>query len=290
MRTGNSFAEQREAELQSWLDHKVFDVVKKKVADKDRVMRARWVLTWKSTGKAKARLRVLGFQDPDLTEVPPDSPTLSAQAEALILQCGSSNKWMLVSGDIMTAFLSGDGEYRNIFTLPPDDVRDILKLSPESMLSLRKAVYGLVNAPKKWWDRLKRSLQNHGFSSCALDPCAFVTGHVDDLLGGGDEVFDRTMLEVKRKFHFGAWDVGAMMFRARQLTQMANHEIMIDKDHQVHARAATDRSLEVRQKPHLKGCLTAKEVTSYRGGRGGIRWLIVAVHNFPSTKEALATE
>ena len=37
-------------------------------------MRARWVLTWKSTGKAKTRLCVLGFQNPDLTEVPRDSP------------------------------------------------------------------------------------------------------------------------------------------------------------------------------------------------------------------------
>ena len=64
----------KEAELQLSLDHKVCDVVNKKVADKDRVMRARWVLTWKSTGKAKARLCVLGFQDPFLTEVPQDSP------------------------------------------------------------------------------------------------------------------------------------------------------------------------------------------------------------------------
>ena len=39
--------------MQSWLDHKVFDVVNKKVADKDRVMRARWVLTWKSTGNPR---------------------------------------------------------------------------------------------------------------------------------------------------------------------------------------------------------------------------------------------
>ena len=45
-------------------------------------MRARWVLTWKSIGKAKARLCMLGFQDPDLTEVPRDSPTLSAASEA----------------------------------------------------------------------------------------------------------------------------------------------------------------------------------------------------------------
>ena len=60
----------REAELHSWLDHKVFDVVNKNVADKGRVMRARWVLTWKSTCKAMARRCVLGFQDPDFTEVP----------------------------------------------------------------------------------------------------------------------------------------------------------------------------------------------------------------------------
>ena len=44
---------------QSWPDYKVFVVVNKSVAGKGRVMRARWVLTRKSTGKAKARLCVL---------------------------------------------------------------------------------------------------------------------------------------------------------------------------------------------------------------------------------------
>ena len=133
------FRSAKEAELQSSLDHTVFHVANKTVTDKDRVMRARWVLMWKSTGKAKARLDVLGFQDPDLTEVPRDSSTLLTQAEALVLQCVASNKWKLVSGGIKTAFLSGDEEHRNIFNLPPDDVRDILKFSPESMLRLRKA-------------------------------------------------------------------------------------------------------------------------------------------------------
>ena len=71
---------------QSWLDHLVFDLVKNKFVDQERVMRARWILTWKSIGKAKARLCVLGFQDPDLTEVHRDSPTLSAASEALTMQ------------------------------------------------------------------------------------------------------------------------------------------------------------------------------------------------------------
>lgn len=71
---------------------------------------------------------------------------------------------------------SGDEDIRNIFISPPDDVRQMLNLDHETVLRLRKAVYGLVNAPKKWWDRLKTSLVEHGFTSCALDPCAFVLG------------------------------------------------------------------------------------------------------------------
>ena len=70
------FRKAKELEVQSWLDHRVLDLVKKKFVDQERVMRARWVLTWKSSGKAKARLCVLGFQDPDLTDVSRDSPTL----------------------------------------------------------------------------------------------------------------------------------------------------------------------------------------------------------------------
>ena len=227
----------KELELQSWLDHRVFDLVKKKFVDQERVMRARWVLTWKSTGKAKARLCVLGFQDPDLTEVPRDSPTLSAASEALIMQWVASHKYRLVSGDTKTAFLSGDEDIRNIFISPPDDVRQMLNLDHETVLRLRKAVYGLVNAPKKWWDRLKTSLIKQGFTSCALDPCALVLRksgkihgvlgvHVDDVIGGGDEVFDRIMTAVRKEFDFGAWDVGNFWFKGRQISQMPNGEIV----------------------------------------------------------------
>ena len=130
-----------ELELQSWLDHRVFDLVKKKFVDQERIMRARWVLTWKSSGKAEARLGVLGFQDPDLTEVPRDSPTLSTASEVLILQWIASHKYRLISGDIKTAFLSGDEDVRNIFIAPPDDVRQMLNVDHDTVLRLRKAVY-----------------------------------------------------------------------------------------------------------------------------------------------------
>ena len=75
----------------------------------------------KGGGRAKstkARLCVLGFQDAEKTEVPRDSPTLSAASEALIMHWVASHKCRLISGDIKTAFLSGDEDIRNIFISP----------------------------------------------------------------------------------------------------------------------------------------------------------------------------
>ena len=60
----------------------------------------------KNEWKAKARLCVLGFQDPDLTKVPRDISTLSTASEALITQWVASHKYRLISGDLKTAFLS----------------------------------------------------------------------------------------------------------------------------------------------------------------------------------------
>ena len=90
------------------------------------------------------------------------------------MQWVASHKYRLISGNIKTAFLSGDEDARNIFISPPDDARQMHNVDHETVLRLRKAVYGLVNAPKKLWDRLKNSPIEHGLTSCALDPCAFV--------------------------------------------------------------------------------------------------------------------
>ena len=39
--------------------------------------------------------------------------------------------------------------------------------------------------------------------------------HVDDLIGGRDETFDRIMTAVRKEFDFGAWDVGNFRFKGR---------------------------------------------------------------------------
>ena len=48
--------------------------------------------------------------------------------------------------------------------------------------------------------------------------------HVDDVIGGGNETFDRIMTAVRREFDFGAWDVGNFRFKGRQISQMPSGE------------------------------------------------------------------
>ena len=212
-----------------------------------------------------------------------DSPTLSAASEALIVQWVASHKYGLIPGDIKTAFLSGYEDVRNIFISPPDDVRQMLNLDHEIVLRLRKAVYGLVNAPKKWWDTLKKWLIEHGFTSCALDPCAFVLRmsgkihgvlgvHVDDVIGGGDETFDRIMTAVRKEFDFEAWDVGNFRFKGRHISQMPNGEIVFDMEQYKRELEQIEVSKADKTKPER--ILNSKDHTQFRGGVGSLGWFV----------------
>ena len=49
--------------------------------------------------------------------------------------------------------------------------------------------------------------------------------HVDDVIGGGNEIFDRIMTTVRKEFELGAWDVGNFRFKGRQISQMPNGEL-----------------------------------------------------------------
>ena len=80
------FAAAKEAELACWLQTSALKPILRKHLNPDQILKSRWVLTWKAVSdsddksnsrKAKARLVVLGYQDPRLTEVNRDAPTLT---------------------------------------------------------------------------------------------------------------------------------------------------------------------------------------------------------------------
>ena len=99
----------KEAELSCWLQTSALKPMLRKHLNPDQILRSRWVLTWKNVcnddeqtnaRKAKARLVVLGYQDPRLTEVNRDAPTLTREGRHTILQLIASQQWVLSSFDI----------------------------------------------------------------------------------------------------------------------------------------------------------------------------------------------
>ena len=172
------FVTAKAKEWTSRLDKEAVEIVKNKAGiPRSHILKARWVLTWKSVGtvkEPKARLCVLGYTDPRLTTLETSSPTLTGDGEALIMQWVVNNRYTLESGDLKTAFLSGDVDESRIgedaiFVDTPADVKTWMKLGPDEALRLRTAVYGLTNAPLRWHLRLSRALKEAGFIPLLMD-------------------------------------------------------------------------------------------------------------------------
>ena len=102
-------------------------------------------------------------------------PTTTRDAEHLVLQWVVNNGHKLESGDLKTAFLSGDSDPDlPLYIQPPADLANWLKLGPDEQIKLRKAVYGLVDAPRRWHQRLARELRNAGFVPLRTDECVWI--------------------------------------------------------------------------------------------------------------------
>ena len=101
--------------------------------------------------------------------------------------------------------------------------------------------------------------------------------HVDDVIGGGEETFDRIMTAVRKEFDFGAWDVGNFRFKGRQISQIPSGEIVSDMEQYKHEREQLEVSKADKSKP--ASILNSKEHTQFQvlGALDGL-W-ITAVHS-----------
>ncbi|CAK0848912.1 unnamed protein product [Prorocentrum cordatum] len=122
-------------EAQEWIKEMVLEGLPSHVtAPSDRPMRLRWVLTWKidpaETGgrRAKARLVILGFQDPDLTTEESYAPTATRTARQVFPQKAANLKMRVAKGDVKSAFLQGEELDRDLFVKPTGEIAEMLGL------------------------------------------------------------------------------------------------------------------------------------------------------------------
>ena len=306
----NQMAQAKRSEVDQWISYPVTRIVRRAGVPLTRIMSMRWVLTWKDveatseapTGrKAKARLVVKGFTDPDLLTVRAEAPTLSKIARHVFLQVAASQKFLLECGDVKTAFLQGDQEEaeRDVYADPPADVKDMLGMGRDEVLKLLGAVYGLRIAPRRWYKRVERDLQAAGWRQHQLDPCLFMLFdgtelvglcglYVDDFLLAGredDPRWQAAKQQLKSLYTWGSWKLRDFTFCGVHYRQRADYSVALDQHEYVQqlkvedfgsgrrAPGRTDAE-EGSSSGHGSAKLGPRDLRHLRGANGALQWLV----------------
>ena len=217
----DDFVAARAKELKIFVDTATFDEIP---WTGQQVISSRWVHTIKVTDegvtKAKARLVARGFEDPDLGDILTASPTCGKGMWRLAVQILANRRWMPHCLDITSAFLNGEQLGREVYLLPPKGC------APDGMIwSLRRPVYGLSDAPRKWYDAVRSAFDKIQAKTVPFDEAFFywqddqgslmgiVCVHVDDFYCGGTKEFqDKVLGTIRSVFPVGSERVGTFTY------------------------------------------------------------------------------
>ena len=207
--------ESMEKENESIKENQVY--TKMKITDLPKganIISGKWVFKVKptSTGKVsryKSRIVARGFQGRygvDYAET--YSPVAVASTIRLLLAISASMGLHLRGADVKTAFLYAE-QVRPVYFKPPKGA----DCEEDEVWLLKKALYGLKDAPLRWHQTLSTYLKNIGLQQAKSDPCLFfkrtregqlvlMTITVDDILiaASTKELAEEVINKMKDKF------------------------------------------------------------------------------------------
>ena len=127
-----SMKEAKASEVKTWVENQVcIPIVREKLSREP--LKVRWILAIKKdTGKAKARMVALGFQDADLGKVETESPTASRRARSMYLQQTVNASWHMMKADAKGALLQGKELNSEVSIIPTPEW---LKLTTSSHMN-----------------------------------------------------------------------------------------------------------------------------------------------------------
>ena len=295
------FAVAKDKELKAWLQHRTIRKVTQGKIPEHAIMRCRWLYVWKNPSggempedlskegkKAKARLIVIGWEDPELDRVVNDAPTLTKDGRMLVLQGVASHKWPLISFDISTAFLHGKGDGRPLGLVPTPEMRDALDMGEFDQVQLDGGAYGRIDAPYLWFCEFRDELIKQGCCQSPLDPCVFsyfsnegLEGclgiHVDDGIGGGSPKFMAMLKRVEARFKFGAFEQGEFTYTGIHFRQWDDGSI--EYDQVPYIEKISPIVLGRGRKDDPEALISESERTAFRSLIGALQY--AAVHSRP---------
>ncbi|WZZ37877.1 hypothetical protein YC2023_034136 [Brassica napus] len=212
-----------EAEIKSIEENNTWELVE--LPDEAKVIGVKWVFKTKFNEKGeiekfKARLVAKGYhqtQGVDFHEV--FAPVARWDTIRTLLAFAAQRGWEVFQLDVKSAFLHGELN-EEVFVEQPlgFEVRD----AANKVYKLRKALYGLRQAPRAWYSRIEGYFMKEGFKKCYCEHTLFVkvkegsilivSLYVDDLIYTGNSYELLNEFRESMKKEFAMTDLGKMKF------------------------------------------------------------------------------
>ena len=274
-------ANAKEEELRNWIRNKVFEEVED---NGQRTISVRWVITEKGLEEkleTKARLVARGFEE-QTAHLQKDAPTCAREVVRLVIFIASIKRWTCRSVDVKSAYLQKDEITREVFLRPPEEFDN------GKIWKLKKTVYGLCDAARAWYMRVKSVLTELGVQKCPLDNSLFfwhVNGilegviciYVDDFLFAGTKDFvDKIIMRFMKKFQIG--NTGNVNFTYVGLRiNSYNDGLTLDQDHYI--RSLSSITISKERALNKNDDLDKKELAAFRTLVGQLSW--ISTHTRP---------
>ena len=217
--------------MEKWKTYEAYETVDD---EGQEAITTRWIISEKEQQDGlkvdiKARLCLCGFQEKTIPQS--DSPTAAKELLKVNLAIAANEKWKLESLDVTAAFLQGASIERDVYVVPPDEER-----REGELWKLKKGVYGLYDAARKWFLSVAENLENLELVHITGDHAVFyhreadktqgvILIHVDDFLTMGTEKFySKVINKLKKIYKFGKVETGEKGFRFTGI------DIKVDED------------------------------------------------------------
>ena len=202
----------------------------------------------------------------------------------MLLQTAAIRKWSVYKGDVSGAFLQGRDYPERLLCIPCDEICSAMNLPAGSVVRLRKACYGLVDAPLEWYRTVSEFLVAQGMERCWSDACTWVlrkegrlvgvvSGHVDDFLFSGDEQsqeWNHLVKAIQDRFRWGDWDKDNFVQCGVQVTREGN---CFKLSQPAYVESIPEIPVNSHRRKYEKDApTTAQEKSKLRGLLGAISW------------------
>lgn len=192
--------------------------------------------------KAKSRFCVHGHKDPDGGTYRTFSPTPSTEALNMVLQVIANEGLLVKFADVKAAFAQSDPLIRpqgRLFVEPCDGV----PVEKGSLVELLQPVYGLDDAPLRWFETVTSYLKKKlHMKRALLEPCVFTRHNllgqlevlilleVDDFIVATDtaERMAEVRAALEERFLFGRWEEDEADYIGRHI-QRTPGEVRLDQ-------------------------------------------------------------